>query len=165
MGLIAFDYRNPTKAGADAPARGTLNCQLLRREVADGAIRTTAEFSVPLADGVASVVLSDTGADQAWRVREGGGIPSPVTRYVKVAGDAAFVDLIDVDPSTLQPSESAVPAWDAVLGQVQTALDSITARTVTATVDPDDDELLILDFPTYQLDPDDSSVLVMPIGA
>ena len=165
MGLISFDYRNPTKAGPDAPARGTLNLQLLHREITDGAIRTTAEFTVPLVDGVAVADLSDTGADQAWRVREGGGIPSPVTRYVKVSGDAAFVDLIDVDPSTLQPSESAVPAWDAVLEQVQTALDSITARTVTATVDPDDDEVLVLDFPTYQLDPDDSLILAMPIGA
>lgn len=35
-----------------------------------------------------------------------------------VDGVLEYADLPDVDPNTLEPSESAVPAWDAVVSVV-----------------------------------------------
>ena len=127
MGLITFDYTNPGAAG-DTPARGSLTCRLVAREVAAGAYRTVHDFTVQLVDGKATVSLSDTGPAQCWRVSEAG-MAGATVRYVAVSGDAAFTALVDVDPATLQPSAEPIAAWVVALGSLAARVDGIATGT------------------------------------
>lgn len=89
-----------------------------------------------------------------------------VTRYTSIPDVpvVAFGDLVDVDPLTFEPSEAGRAAWEATLAEVQALAGQVAANTVTATLDPADDDVLLITFPSYQTDPDDGSILVLPIG-
>ena len=164
MGLINFSYTNPGPDG-DVPASGYLHISLLFREVVGGVIRTTSKDTVQLVNGGAVVDLSPTGVNQAWQVEEGGAIAGRRTVCVAVAGDADFTDLVIVDPATLQPLVAVPPTVAELLVQAEATLTDVTARTVTATISPDDPGAVRLTFPAFMLDPTDSSILVLPIGA
>lgn len=85
-----------------------------------------------------------------------------------------FADLQDLVRSTLQPTDDNIAAWqgvitqaEGILGQTATARDEAAAaaaearsRTVTATIDPTDPAVLLLEFPSFMLGPDGSSVLL-----
>ena len=133
MGIITFDYRKPTPDGVDVSSPGRLEFALRYREVEDGAIRTTAPFSVSLADGQVDVPLSDTGLAQCWQIREYGGIAGAAMHYVAVAGDANFADLAEVDPTTLTPTPEALAGWTETLESVAAAALVVTEGVSTAT--------------------------------
>jgi len=106
VSTITFDYRSPSGEETDTPTAGTLTARLYQREIVGDAFRVVARISIPLVAGVASVELSDTDPDtQCWVVVEKG-IPGSRTYYKAVSGDAAFVDLVDVDPYSLEPVEA-----------------------------------------------------------
>lgn len=90
-----------------------------------------------------------------------------LTRYTTIPDVPAvdFGDLIDVDPATFAPSAEGLAAWLAAIAEVQALVDQVTANTVTATIDPADDDVLLITFPSFQTDPDDGLILVLPIGA
>jgi len=157
MAAITFKYANTGPTG-DTPTAGFLKISLLHRETTTGTIRTTQHFVVPLQDGRAAVNLTATSPDQAWKIVEAGQIAAAATRFVQVVGDANFIDLLDVDPKTLEPTTENLAGWQA-------ALDEIRSRTVTATIDPENADLLILTYPAFMLDPDDPNILILPIGA
>lgn len=130
MGLITFEYMNPGADGIDTPARGHLVFRLLDREVAGGAYRTVDDFRVDLVDGIATVVLSDTGPAQAWRISEAR-IAGAKIRHVAVTGDAAATALVDVDPATLQPGAAPAAAWTLALDELAATVSTITGTTDT----------------------------------
>ncbi|WP_104084261.1 hypothetical protein [Cryobacterium sp. Y11] len=164
MGLINFHYTNPGPDG-DVPASGYLHISLLFREVVGGVIRTTAPETVHLVDGAAAVELSTTGVNQAWKIEEGGGIAGRRTVYVAVTGDAVFTDLVIVDPATLQPLVEVPPTVAELLDESKAILEAAIARTVTATVDPADPDVILLDYPSFMLDPNDNLILNLTLGA
>lgn len=89
--------------------------------------------------------------------------------YVEVpdVDEVAFGDLQQVDPATFEPVENVLAGWETTRVEVLGARDETVAaaadirdRTMTATVDPDDPDVLILTFPAYMLHPDGTSILI-----
>jgi len=109
------------------------------------------------AGGVTDVELAPTGVEWAWRVYVQVHGVSAYSEYVAVPDVEAmdFTDLIRVDPATLDPTAAPEAAWWAALNQAQLGVQAI--------VDPDDPEALILHYPSWQADPADDLVLIMPI--
>lgn len=164
MPLIDFHYLDPG-TGADTPSAGYLDFSLLAREVVDGAFRTVRTFRVLLVEGRASVDLSTTSPSQCWQVTEGGQIAGRRTRWVAVTVAANFTALPDIDRATLQPMEAVPPSVADLLAEATAVLEAATARTVTATVDPADPDVILLDYPSFMLDPSDNLILSLTIGA
>lgn len=88
-------------------------------------------------------------------------------RYVLVpeSGPVDWADLIDVDPTTFEPTDDIVTAWQAAIDEVTAIRNEVASMAVTATIDPEDPDVLILTFPSFMTGPDDDSILVLPIGA
>lgn len=81
-----------------------------------------AAITVAIADGepVEELVVEPTGPANFARIKlEGAGLSS-ITRNVAIPDEPEvdFYDLVDVDPSTYEPIESSLPAWDAAVAAV-----------------------------------------------
>lgn len=123
MRRVLIDLRRDNVAGS-VPAKGHVQCVPTRRrdDPITDAIRLPAGFTAPLVDGQVEVLLEPTGPDWCWQVFER--VSAGIVRHVLVPeGDPelvlAYRDLVDVDPATLEPAESAVPAWDAAVSTVR----------------------------------------------
>lgn len=178
MGAIKFLYRNPDATGVDEATRGHVEVRLFQREIADGSFRTVEEFEVPLvptpfdADGeeitddsepafwagYAVAELSDTGVNQAWFVREKAGIAGADKFYKQVSGDANFVDLPDVDPSTLAPLNPLPPSAQEILSEAAAARDDAQGYAQDALVSADDAEGFRDEAETFAQGADDARV-------
>ncbi|NCU41090.1 hypothetical protein EOL73_05050, partial [Candidatus Saccharibacteria bacterium] len=112
----------PGPTGALVPkARMVLQWTPTARRVDGDAVVLPSAFPVVLdTNGEATVPVEVTAATWCWEVREQG--DDGITRYVAVdAGEttAEYVDLVDVDPDTLDPAEEPTAAWYAVLAALQ----------------------------------------------
>ena len=112
---ILVDLRRAARDGVNVPLDGSTRWQPTLRRSVDEHVVLPASFIGPATGTVAVAV---TGLDWVWRVDEL--VPGGCTRYVQVtAGDRLYSELVDVDPATLVPAESAVPAWDAAVEQIR----------------------------------------------
>jgi hypothetical protein len=70
-----------------------------------------------------TLILERTGIDWVWRLRiRHGSNTLYTTRYVSLLADANYLDLIDVDPETLDPATQPAPAWlSALNGEITRA--------------------------------------------
>ena len=70
----------------------------------------------------------------------------------------------EVDLTTLIPVPSSpgteLTAWEAVVAEVKAIRDDVKARSLTATIDPNNTDLLVLSFPDFMLASDGTSVLI-----
>lgn len=154
MTRVLIDLRRPEKTGLVA-ASGRLEWRPTARRTQDDFVVLPAVFDVQLVGGVASVEVAPSEPGWVWRVSEY--VAGSATRFVVVPDvpEIAYVDLVDVDPATLDPSMVPEAAWWAALREA--------ALGVSAIVDPEDPEALILHFPSWQTDPADDLILFMPI--
>ena len=77
-----------------------------------------------LVDGYAELTLDAPSASWCWWIRvlnaHGRNIASGYYTFIESVDPLDFPrDLIEVDPSTLQPAQSAVPAWEAAVSAVE----------------------------------------------
>jgi len=159
--LVRFFLTRPNPGGVNAAASGEVSFSPTRSRVVAGDVSELvlpAPFTVKAGvDGRLDVDLAATSVEWAWRVYvQINGVPR-FTEYVTVPDVEAvdFTDLVRVDPATLEPSADPEAAWWAALDQAQLGVHAI--------VDPDDPEVLILHYPSWQADPTDNFVLIMPI--
>lgn len=122
MTVVHVDLRIPQSDGSmsGGPLDGKLTISLLRRERSGSFYVLPTSFDVPLVDGQADVTLNANYPDNAWTVKEG--VPNGITRTVQVPDSPTpvnYVDLVDVDPGSLNPSAGSVAAWDAAVLQVR----------------------------------------------
>ncbi|WP_345750125.1 hypothetical protein [Microbacterium rhizophilus] len=92
-----------------------------------------------------------------------GGIPGVVVVVSHEDRLAAEASATAAAASAQQAAAQVAAAASAVAAAAAEALAEIRARTVTATADPENPDLLILTYPTY-LEGDDGTSLVLPIG-
>ena len=103
------------------------------RAIGDGVVANKT-ITVPVVHGVPSepILLDHSGVDWCWRLRvvfPSIGVRIDRTVAVPDVPSVEWADLVDVDPATLLPSEGAVPAWTAAVGQVAAILaDAAVAR-------------------------------------
>ena len=103
------------------------------RAVGDGVVANKT-ITVSVVQGVPSepILLDHSGVDWCWRLRvvfPSIGVRIDRTVAVPDVPSVEWADLVDVDPATLLPAESAVPAWTAAVGQVAAILaDTAVAR-------------------------------------
>jgi len=162
---ISFKYSNPATTGIDVPAAGFIRASLLNREIVDGGIRTTDTFDTFLVGGETVITLSPTGPNQCWEVKESNSIDRATTRFVTVGDtDTPFVDLPDVDPATMLPLPNLAPSVAELIDEVRSIAAGVSNQTVTAIDNPDGSPTLLLTFPTFMLDPEDSNALVLTVG-
>ncbi|WP_411732199.1 hypothetical protein [Paeniglutamicibacter sp.] len=160
MTLVDFKFAVPTVLGK-SPTGGGLIFTPTRRYSTSADPETVVlpkgfPARVP-ASGLASVDLEPNGLDWCWEIKGSGfGIPA-WTEYVLVpeGGAVPYKELARVDPKTLEPSAAPDPAWWAALEQAGLG--------VHATVDPDDPDVLVLHYQSWQTDPADDLILIMPI--
>ena len=116
---IALDVPGPTGL---ARAAGRIRATPTRRRTVADTIVLPEPFVTALADGVAVVELAATGTDWCWRIDEL--TPVLATRYVAVPESPdtiGYEDLVDVDPTTLDPAAEPEAAWTVALAAVAAA--------------------------------------------
>lgn len=203
MTLVRFHLTAPTPGGWGKPPR-PLRCTPLRRladtEAAVVRLPVTMEAAYD-GDGVALVWLEDTPPGQAWEIEE---LPSELGQFAGIkrtvlvppAAEGVvleYTDLLEVDPSTLEPSPEALEGWTAVLAEVaghaaaafasalaadasatraegeadraEEYADEVQEATFRASLDPLDPDLVILQFASYLTDPDDELIVYIPLAA
>ncbi len=120
--------------GGPVPVGAKLTATATRARSAGDTVVANRPVKVDLSGGVPEtpLLLDATGPGWCWHLRltfADSGIV--VVRWVSVPSDGPveWADLVDVDPATLLPSESAVAAWTAAVGQVAAILaDTAVAR-------------------------------------
>ncbi|WP_293782627.1 hypothetical protein [uncultured Aeromicrobium sp.] len=117
--------------GGRANAVGSLRFMPSRRRIEGDVVVVQAQFVVEIPREVPSftVDLAPTGPGWCWQITEAAGRRTLV-RHVAVPDSdipVQYVDLIDVDPATLEPSEPAVPAWEAAVQSVRDLRDDTAA--------------------------------------
>ena len=87
-----------------------------------------------------------------------------LTKYVSIPDqtEVDFADLVVVDPKTFVPVD-VPPNTQQLLEEANDVLTEVKSRTVTAYPDPNDPGALILSYPLYLLDENDSHILVLPV--
>lgn len=134
MAVVHFVRKVPAADGSKPAAKATfrftpvgLNGVPVRR-VLEGTPDETIlplPFPASLVGGVMDVTLDETSGAWVWRIEEYGTGVAAHTRYVTVSSVAEIddSDLIDVDPSTLEPSATPEPVWVGQLaGKVDVAV-------------------------------------------
>lgn len=116
MTTVHISLVNPQPDGTTSPARATHRfTPTKRRPLTDtpATIVLPTPFEVALTDGTADVELEPNGLDWAWRIDEY--VPGAATRTTYVAvpdiTEVDYPDLVQLDPSTLDPSPLPQPAW------------------------------------------------------
>jgi hypothetical protein len=120
MPTITVDIDHLTTAGAaNLPDAGTPLIQFYPpRMVVGSAVVVSDPVDVYLSAGSASVVLPANPAGTAYRAVER--FPGGVTRYFRVTADAAYKDLVDIDPATFLPVDPSAGA--ALAAQIAATL-------------------------------------------
>jgi hypothetical protein len=154
--IVQIRAQVPGVAGLVA-ARGGLLWQPTARRVEGGTVVLPVEFAVSLVAGAADVEVEPSTPAWVWYVTEYfDGVPARQRAFmVPDAPSVDYADLVEVDPATLDPVAEPEAAWWAALQSAELG--------VNAVVDPDDPDALILHFPSWQVDPVDDSILIMPI--
>jgi len=120
--------------GGPIPANAVLTATATRSRTEGATVVANRTITVDIVDGVPSVplMLEASGVDWCWYLRlTFPSIGKRLDRWVAVPDSVSveWADLVDVDPATLLPSESAVPAWTAAVEAVAlSAVDSAAAR-------------------------------------
>jgi hypothetical protein len=157
MTVVQMNVKVPSVDGL-VPARGAMLWQpTARRVVAGDAVVLPAPFTVSLVDGVGTAVVEPSTMAWVWFVTESFyGAPTKKRAFAVPDTVAVnYADLVEVDPATLDPVAEPEAAWWAALQSAELG--------VNAVVDPDDPDALILHFPSWQADPADELILIMPI--
>lgn len=117
------------------------------------------------ASGVTRIPIEATTSEWCWNVSVEINGHRPYSRFFLVpdVAEIEFEDLVEVDPKTYEPIETPSNTRQ-LLDEANLILESVLERTLTATVDPNDPDVLILDFPSYMLSAADRNVLVIPVG-
>lgn len=68
-----------------------------------------------------------------------------------------------VDPATLVPIDAVPPSVQELFGKAERMLESIIARSVSATVDSTDPDVVRLAVPAFMLDPIDDLIVALPV--
>ena len=125
MTTIHIRITVPTITGVNVGAKGRLRwTPTLRRNVDPNTVVLPKGFDVDLVSGEARVNVAPTSANWCWKVEEGlykVGVPNGTTRYVSVPDSETvinYIDLPDLDPSTLEPTAAPAAIWDVELSQV-----------------------------------------------
>lgn len=131
MTLVHVDLRTPD----GGPAVGVLEWIPTRRRTVDDHVVLPDAVTVDLAEGVADLEVDATGADWAWRVVER--VRKGVDRYVQVpdVAEAQYVDLVEVDPDTLDPAAEPEAAWTTALDAVDARVTDVEDAAATHVVD------------------------------
>lgn len=120
--------------GTGALVSGSLECQPFRRHLLDDAVTIVLpQARIEKLTGETSIVLEPTTPAWCWSIRER--VPGGIRRYVLVPESdtpVAYADLIDVDPTTLDPTLEPDPAWWAALQSAQDAIDTAQEAATTA---------------------------------
>lgn len=115
MTLVRIALDVPGPAG-DVRAVGRVRATPTRRRTVDDAVVLPVAFTSVLTDGVATVELAATGADWCWKIVEL--TPISNVRFVAVPDSEetlGYADLVDVDPTTLDPAAVPEAAWAIAL--------------------------------------------------
>ncbi len=129
---MRVDLRTP----GGAPAVGVMHWTPTRRLVADDHVLLPIAYSVPLLGAPVEVEVPPTDAAEydagawCWRVDEYVRGGEGVTRYVllpTVQGDLVleYTALIDIDPTSLEPTAAPLPVWQVQLDEVHRRVDQI----------------------------------------
>lgn len=123
MTLVHFHLTDAEGRGLN----GGVSLVPTRRVTVRDAVRLPVAQTVRLdADGEATAEMMPSTTQWVWRVSEL--VASGIIRYVEVPNANAAVEyagLLDVDPTTLEPSSNVVAAWETVTRAAQNALDQI----------------------------------------
>ena len=118
MTTVHISLVNPQPDGTTSPARATHRFTPTKRRPLtnnSATIVLPTPFEVALTDGTADVELEPNGLNWAWRIDEF--VPGAATRTTYVAvpdiTEVDYPDLVQLDPSTLDPSPLPQPAWIA----------------------------------------------------
>lgn len=133
MTQVRVGVVRPSAIGAPVLVSGRMSWAPHARRVVDGDVQVPSAFQVPL-DGLTRPVIEVSSA-WVWRVSEfiTAGAPSPLYLMVPESSELVdYADLVEVDPATLEPAESAVPAWEAAVSEVRGYRDDTVASTATA---------------------------------
>lgn len=151
MTLIRIDLRHLTPD--ERGTAGHLTWQPWTRRAVDQHEVLPEGFHVALSGGVAE--LEVPAGHYAVREYVAGGYDRQRLLLVPDAAEVAYVDLAEVDPSTLEPSAEPEAAWWA-------ALEAGTYG-VTATIDPNDADVLLIRFPVWRYWPADTNSVAIPV--
>ena len=136
--VVRFNITQRTAEGARVPIvdGGRVVLEPTRLIVVEGdpdEMVIPARITVPLVDGRADVLMDATGVAWCWRIVVRGARRDPLQEGYYTIPESATpldypTDLVEVDPKTLVPAESSVPAWEAAVsaveGYAQAAADS-----------------------------------------
>lgn len=115
MGVVHLKLKVPGPDG-DVVAPGELEFEPSTRLAVDDYVLLPERFTVRVETGDETVTLAETGIDWCWHVIER--FDGGTERWVIVGPDPAdYRDLVDVDPSTLEPAAAPEAAWWAVAQQ------------------------------------------------
>lgn len=135
MTLLDIDLTSDTASGVLAAAQGALRFRPTQRRVLDDITILPIPFQVALTAGLAQVELaSNDPAAWVWRIDEHVTGCKSRTIYVNIPDAEAvnYSELVPLDPSSLSPEPSPVPAWAGPLAELTERLDA-----GTVTPDPD----------------------------
>ena len=132
--VVRFNITQRTAEGARVPIvdGGRVVLEPTRLIVVEGdpdEMVIPARITVPLVDGRADVLMDATGVAWCWRIVVRGARRDPLQEGYYTIPESATpldypTDLVEVDPKTLVPAESAVPAWEAAVEVVQSHEDA-----------------------------------------
>ena len=127
--VVRFNITQRTAEGARVPIvdGGRVVLEPTRLIVVEGdpdEIVIPARITVPLVDGRVDVPMDATGVAWCWRIVVRGARRDPLQEGYYTIPESATpldypTDLVEVDPKTFAPAESAVPAWEAAVEAVQ----------------------------------------------
>ena len=121
MTAVRMMLSRPRPDGTTAPVDGWVEWTPTRRRTVGDEIVLPIGFSVAAAE-VVMVVVAPTGPGWCWRVAER--VSQGITRHVEVpdVAEVGYEDLVDVDPSTLEPvGPPPVDVWAAALDDATAA--------------------------------------------
>jgi hypothetical protein len=117
MTTVNISLRKPNPAGTLDAAVGKLLWQPTARHLAGSDVVLPLAFEVPLVAGAASLSVAPTTPTWVWRVTEVIDGQPKFTRFVVVPDSVAavsYIDLVDVNPASLDPSALPDPMWIAM---------------------------------------------------
>jgi len=132
MTLVNIDLR---EADSITPAIGKIAFAPTRRINYDGFVTLPEPIFVALVNGSAAVELAPTTAEWAWSIIEY--VRNGIRRTVSVRDSTSainYVDLQDVDVSTLTPIDPLPPTAQAILDTAAEAVSDASASAVAAAV-------------------------------
>lgn len=128
MTQVDVDLSKPTQDGDGTPAAGTLECRPTARRVVGDGIVLPDSFTAKLVNGLATLELAPNDAGTwCWVITERANRGSQRHVNVPASGPVNYSDLVDVDPTTLDPTTPVAPAYQALLDAKADSADLGTA--------------------------------------